>query len=120
MAYALGIDLGTSSLKAVLLDDRGNTVATSSADYPLLKPQPSWREQHPDDWWQAVCRTVGECLAGVSSADVGGVALSGQINGAVFVDPQGGLLRPAMIWLDQRSQAECDRGLRSARAPLVH
>jgi xylulokinase len=109
MAYALGIDLGTSSLKAVLLDDQGSTVVTASADYPLLKPQPSWREQNPQDWWEALCQAVGEVLAGISNADVHGVAVSGQINGAVFVNPQGQLLRPAMIWLDQRAQAECDQ-----------
>ena len=109
MAYAIGIDLGTSSLKAVLLDDQGSTVAASSAGYPLLKPQPTWREQNPAEWWDALCRAVGECLESVSSTEVRGVALSGQINGAVFVDRQGDLLRPAMIWLDQRSQAECDR-----------
>ena len=109
MAHALGIDLGTSGLKAVLLDDEGDTVATASADYPLLKPQASWREQNPQDWWQALCRAVGEILAAIPGAQVRGVALSGQINGAVFVNPQGRLLRPAMIWLDQRAQAECDQ-----------
>ena len=114
MAYAVGIDLGTSSIKVVLLDDQGNTAATASADYPLLKPQPSWREQNPTDWWQALCATVRDVLAGISTSDVQGVALSGQINGAVFVDQRGELLRPAMIWLDQRSQAECDRANESA------
>ena len=109
MAYALGIDLGTSGLKVVLLDDEGDTVSTATAEYPLLKPQPSWREQNPQDWWRALCRAVGEVLEGVEAAAVRAVAVSGQINGAVFVDGNGDLLRPAMIWLDQRSQAECDR-----------
>ncbi len=125
MAYAIGIDLGTSSIKVVLLDDEGKTVGTASADYPLLKPQPSWREQNPADWWQALCRTVRQVLEGISSAEVQGVALSGQINGAVFVDRQGTLLRPAMIWLDQRSQAECERANKRAgelfrRQAVVH
>ena len=109
LAYAVGIDLGTSSIKVVLLNDEGTTVSTSSATYPLIKPQPSWREQNPADWWQALCRTVNEVMVGISSTQVRGVALSGQINGAVFVDRKGELLRSAMIWLDQRSQAECDR-----------
>ena len=109
MAYALGIDLGTSSIKVVLVDDEGRTVGTAGAAYPMLKPRPSWREQEPEDWWKALGQAVQEVLEGISSDQVRGVALSGQINGAVFVDRQGNLLRTAMIWLDQRSQPECDQ-----------
>ena len=76
LAYAVGIDLGTSSIKVVLLNDEGTTVSTSSATYPLIKPQPSWREQNPADWWQALCRTVHEVMVGISSTQVRGVALS--------------------------------------------
>jgi xylulokinase len=110
MAYALGIDLGTSSIKVVLLNDDGEITATASADYPLLKPKPGWVEQNPEDWWQALCEAVQSVLRGakVQATAIRSVALSGQINGAVFVDNQGRLLRPAMIWLDHRSQAECD------------
>ncbi len=112
MSYILGIDLGTSGIKAVLVGDEGGIAATSSAAYPLLKPRPRWVEQNPEDWWQALCRAVRAVLeeAGISGPQIRGVALSGQINGAVFVDQQGDLLRNAMIWLDQRSQAECDQG----------
>ncbi|MCZ6680471.1 MAG: xylulokinase [Candidatus Poribacteria bacterium] len=112
MEYALGIDLGTGSTKVVLLDSDGEIVATASADYPLLKPHPGWVEQNPDDWWQALCQTVQAVLreAEIPNTAVRSVALSGQINGAVFVDGRGSPLRPALIWLDHRSQAECDWG----------
>ena len=112
MSYVLGIDLGTSGIKVVLVGQEGGIAATSSAAYPLLKPRPSWVEQNPEDWWQALCKAVRAVLeeAGIAALQIRGVALSGQINGAVFVDRQGELLRNAMIWLDQRSQDECNQG----------
>lgn len=78
MTYAIGIDLGINSLKAVLLDDQGNTVAASCAGYPLLKLQPTWREQNPDEWWDALCRTAGECLESIYSTDVRGALRANQ------------------------------------------
>ena len=112
MAYALGIDLGTGSTKVVLLNGEGEIAATASADYPLRKPKPGWVEQCPEDWWQALCQSVQEVLGKtrISNTAVRSVALSGQINGAIFVDRHGMPLRDALIWLDHRSQAECDWG----------
>lgn len=90
-------------------------VAAASASYPLLTPQPGWVEQDPGAWWQAVCHVVHEVFRhlaarrpGFSPREIQGVALSGQMNGAVFVDGDGEPLRPAILWLDHRSQAECD------------
>jgi xylulokinase len=110
MPYALGIDLGTSSIKAVLLDSDGDIRATASADYPLLKPKPGWVEQNPADWWDALCQASQNVIrkSGISNTEIRGVAISGQINGAVFVDLRGEFLRNAIIWLDHRSQTECD------------
>jgi xylulokinase len=110
MPYALGVDLGTSSTKALLLNGEGRVVATASASYPLLKPQLGWVEQDPEDWRHALCRVVQGvlCEAGISSTQVRSIALSGQINGAVFIDRRGEPLRAALIWLDHRAQAECD------------
>ncbi|HIE50838.1 MAG TPA: xylulokinase, partial [Armatimonadetes bacterium] len=110
MAYVLGIDLGTSSTKTLLLSEDGRTVAKATADYPLSTPQPNWVEQDPAAWWEAVCSTVRQVLAAWSGnpRDIAGVGLSGQMNGAVFLNAQGRPLRPAILWLDHRSVAECE------------
>lgn len=110
MPLALGIDLGTSSTKTMLMDEAGKVVATASASYSLQTPQPAWVEQQPDDWWQAVRQTIRQVVQALraSSRDITGIALSGQMNGAVFVDGAGRPLRPAILWLDGRSQRECD------------
>jgi xylulokinase len=112
MACALGIDLGTSSTKAVLLDEEGQIRGRGSAGYPLYKPQPGWVEQEPEEWWQALGQAVRQALAqgGIAGGEIRGVGLAGQLNGAVFLDGRGRVLRPAPLWLDHRSQAECDWG----------
>ena len=115
MALVMGIDLGTSSTKTVLMDDEGHVVAMASADYPLLTPHAGWVEQNPSDWWRAVCDTTRQGIRNLMSQqpshsvhDIKGLSLSGQMNGAVFVDASGDPLRPALLWLDHRSQRECD------------
>jgi xylulokinase len=116
MSFVLGIDLGTSSTKTVLLDENGNVVAHTSASYPLLTPQPHWVEQHPADWWRAVCETIRAVLADspIRPLAVSAVSLSGQMNGAAFVDAHGNPLRPAPLWLDGRSTRECDEAQEKA------
>ena len=86
MRYALGIDLGTGSTKAVLLDEAGELIARGQAEYPLYKPHPRWVEQDPEDWWRGLCAAARQALAAVDPAQVACVGLSGQINGAVFVN----------------------------------
>lgn len=110
MAYLLGIDIGTSGTKTILIDETGAVVARSTAEYPLYTPRPQWSEQSPADWWEATCTTVREVLAesGVAPADIRGVGLSGQMHGAVFLDGDNEVLRRAILWNDQRTQAECD------------
>jgi len=111
MPLALGIDIGTSSVKAVLVDEAGQIVARAvSREYPLLTPRPQWVEQNPLDWWQATCETTRQILKQSSRhpSEVAGVGLSGQMNGAVYVDRQGQPLGPAPIWLDHRSVSECE------------
>lgn len=108
MRYVLGVDIGTGSAKAVLLDEAGQLVGRGTADYPLHKPHPGWVEQDGEDWWRGLCASARQTLAGVDSAQVACVGLSGQLNGAVFVDAEGRPLRQVPIWLDHRSQAECD------------
>ena len=108
MRYVLGVDLGTGSAKAVLLDETGQLLGRGTAEYPLSKPHPGWVEQDPDDWWRGLCSSVREAIAGVDPEEVASVALSGQLNGAVFVDAKGCPQRMVPIWLDHRSQKECD------------
>ena len=89
MRYALGIDLGTGSTKAVLIDEAGDLVGRGQAEYPLYKPHPGWVEQDPEDWWQGLCASARQAIADIDPAQVACVGLSGQINGAVFVDGAG-------------------------------
>lgn len=117
MALLLGIDVGTSATKAVLSDSRGRVVATASAPHPISRPHPGWSEQDPQDWWSASITAIRQVLAscGTPSSAVAGVGLSGQMHGSVFLGrdaaSSGGRearpLRPALLWNDQRTSAEC-------------
>jgi xylulokinase len=109
MTYLLGIDVGTSGCKAVLVDDHGAVVATATRDYPLHTPRAAWAEQDPADWWRATCETIGAALdtASVHPDDVASVGLTGQMHGLVLLDTAGAVLRPAILWNDQRSAAQC-------------
>ncbi len=110
MAYYLGLDVGTSGTKALLITEAGRVAASDTAEYPLYTPRPQWAEQDPVDWWRAVVQTTKNVLemAGVSGEEVAGVGLSGQMHGSVFLDKDNNVLRPALLWCDQRTQAECD------------
>jgi xylulokinase len=108
MQTLLGLDLGTSGVKALLLTPGGQTVATATRDYPLHHPQPGWAEQDPADWWQATVAAMRACLEAAPGAAVVGVGISGQMHGAVLLDDTRQVVRPCIIWADQRTQAECD------------
>ncbi len=110
MSCYLGIDVGTSGTKTLLIDDKGRVLAEANADYPLHQPKPGWTEQNPDDWWQATVKTVREVLqkSGVKKEDVKAIGLSGQMHGSVFLDKRDQVIRPALLWNDQRTAAECD------------
>jgi xylulokinase len=109
MAYLLGIDIGTSGTKTVLFDLAGDTIASATVEYPMYQPHIGWAEQDPKDWWQATCRSVAQVVAesGVDPADIKGLGLSGQMHGMVLLDKNGEVLRPSIIWCDQRTVAEC-------------
>ncbi|MFO0951318.1 MAG: xylulokinase [Isosphaeraceae bacterium] len=109
MSITLGIDIGTSGTKTLAIDETGRVVASSSAEYPCDHPRPGWSEQDPELWWQATAKTVRDVLAkgGLAPADVKGVGLSGQMHGSVFLDAAGQVIRPALLWNDQRTAAEC-------------
>ena len=103
---ALGIDVGTSALKGVLVAADGTIVATASADYPLATPRPGWSEQDPELWW-AACGRVCRELATTPGVTIAAVGLSGQMHGSVFLDRHGAAFRPALLWNDARTGAEC-------------
>lgn len=109
MAYLLGVDVGTSGTKALLIDESGKVVARAVSEYPLYTPKPLWAEQEPADWWRATCESIPEVLrqAGITGEQVQGVGLSGQMHGSVFLDEDNQVIRPAILWCDQRTAAEC-------------
>ena len=104
----LGIDVGTSGLKAVLLDAAGGTVDEASASYPLRTPRPGWTEQDPEDWWTATREALGTLWArGHAAGQIAAVGLTGQMHSLVLLDEAGAVLAPAILWSDQRTAAEC-------------
>lgn len=112
MNCLLGIDVGTSGVKALLLSEAGDVVGSESVPYPLLTPRPGWAEQHPEEWWRATVAAVRSCLervrsTGVEPPEVLAVGLSGQMHSSVFLDDTGHVLRPAILWCDQRTESEC-------------
>lgn len=105
MEYILGIDLGTSGVKAALFDLNGVPVASESEDYPLLRPRDNWAEQEPDVWWNATVRAVSRLTS--CGRDIAAVGLSGQMHGLVMLDGNGTVIRPAILWCDGRTGAQC-------------
>ena len=106
-----GIDLGTSGTKALVLRADGTIVAHSTRKYETKIPRPSWTEQNPSDWWNATRGAVSEVLQadGVHASQIEGIGLTGQMHGLVPLDSQGAVLRPVILWNDQRTRAACDR-----------
>src|SRR4051795_4083486 len=102
----IGIDVGTSATKGVLVAEDGRVLASATSAYPLLTPQPGWTEQHPEDWWRAATDVLRQ-LTATPDVEVVAVGLSGQMHGSVFLDRDGRVLRPALLWNDARTGAEC-------------
>ncbi len=109
MGVFLGIDVGTSGTKTLALKDDGTIISSATVEYPLSTPKPGWSEQAPADWWQAVVASVGQVLkkGKIKPAGVAGIGLSGQMHGSVFLDRRNQVIRPAILWNDQRTVAEC-------------
>ncbi len=108
MQTLMGIDLGTSGVKALLVTPAGQVVASATREYPLRHPQLGWAEQDPAEWWAATVAALRACLDAAPGAQVAGVGISGQMHGAVLLGADMQVLRPCIIWADQRCQAECD------------
>jgi xylulokinase len=109
MAYLLGIDVGTSSAKAVLMRESGDVVAIAAPEYAFATPRPLWAESDPDDWWQATVQAIRELfeVSGVDAGEIAGVGLTGQMHGLVLLDGSGEVLRPCIMWNDQRTAVQC-------------
>lgn len=108
MKHLLGIDIGTSSVKAVLFDvEKTRITAAASQEYPIHKPLPDRAEQNPDDWWNATITVVRQVMTNIKAESVVGIGFSGQMHGTVLVDAAGKPVHPAIIWADQRSSMEC-------------
>ncbi|HEX7195491.1 MAG TPA: xylulokinase [Candidatus Limnocylindria bacterium] len=110
MGHVLGIDVSTSATKAVLLGENGAVLGIGLAQYPVEVPRPQWSEQDPRLWWDGSVAAIRSVLAstGVRGEDVVGIGLTGQMHGAVVLDAADAVLRPAILWNDQRTGAECD------------
>ena len=108
MAYTIGIDLGTSASKFLLVDEAGRVLNTVTKEYPLSFPRPGWSEQDPAHWWQACLAGVPELLAGFDAKQVAGIGVGGQMHGLVALDAAGNVLRPAILWNDGRTAAQVD------------
>ncbi len=110
MALYIGIDIGTSGTKSLLIDEAGTILAEAAAEYPVHMPKPLWTEQDPEDWWTAVKKTVRAVvkIGKAKKGDVQAIGLSGQMHGSVFLNAKGNVIRPALLWNDQRTAKECD------------
>ena len=106
----LGIDVGTSGVKLILLEADGRILANITREYPVSSPYPMWSEQDPEDWWQATCDAIGSALsqASIKPFQIKGIALSGQMVGLVALDKDGQVIRPCIMWNDQRSAKETE------------
>ena len=106
MTVLFGIDVGTTATKGLAVDPAGVVLARAEAEYPLSTPRPGWAEQDPEDWWRATQTVLDQLTA--AAGEPAGIGLSGQMHGLVALDASNKVLRPAILWNDQRTQAECD------------
>ncbi len=110
MEIYLGIDISTTSTKTIAIDPTGKILAVASSEYSFQTPLPLWSEQDPELWWQAVKVSIRACMqkTGLKPATVKGIGLTGQMHGLVILDENGSVLRPSILWNDQRTQRQCD------------
>ena len=112
MTHVLGIDIGTTGVKALLVSEKGDVTASATVDYPLLTPRPNWAEQNPQTWWEATVSATQACLEEARATTgkrlgVAALGFSGQMHSSVFLDSHGGMLCPAILWCDQRTAPRC-------------
>lgn len=106
MAVLVGLDVGTSGTRAVAVDGRGALLAEATSLYEPDSPRPGWSEQRPEDWWQAAREVLAAVAAG-AGGEILGLGIAGQMHGSVFLDAAGEVIRPALLWNDQRTESDC-------------
>ncbi|MGN0370494.1 MAG: xylulokinase [Butyrivibrio sp.] len=104
----IGVDLGTSAVKLLLMDSEGQIINIVSREYPLYFPHPGWSEQHPEDWFSNTMEGIKELIADVDKSQVAGISFGGQMHGLVILDENDEVIRPAILWNDGRTTEECD------------
>ena len=98
--YFIGVDLGTSAVKLLLMDEEGKIVNIVSREYPLYFPHPGWSEQKPEDWWEQSKEGIRELVKDVDKSQVAGISFGGQMHGLVILDENDNVIRPAILWND--------------------
>lgn len=109
MDYLLGLDIGTSGVKALLISVEGKIISTKTVSYPLTTPHSGWAEQSPHDWWEATVEVIKETVSNnlIDSTQIKGISLSGQMHSSVFLDEKMEVIRPAILWSDTRTSEQC-------------
>ena len=108
MGVLVGLDVGTTGTRGLAIDEAGEVLAEASAEYPLHTPRPGWTEQDPKDWWEAT-KTILGAIADQADDEIVGIGLAGQMHGSVFLDAEGEVIRPALLWNDQRTERQCEK-----------
>ncbi|MFW6270232.1 MAG: xylulokinase [Bacillota bacterium] len=110
MDYLLGLDIGTSGVKAILISVAGDIITTNTRSYPLSTPRAGWAEQNPEDWWQATQNVIQDVLtdSGIKAEELKGISFSGQMHSSVFLDENMEVIRPAILWSDTRTSRQCE------------
>jgi xylulokinase len=110
MSFFIGIDVSTTATKTLLMDDRGKVIAVASIEYDFDTPHPLWSEQNPDLWWKGTVVGIRQVLSEseIDPSSVRGIGLTGQMHGLVLLDEKGQVIRPAILWNDQRTGDQCD------------
>ncbi|HQN02118.1 MAG TPA: xylulokinase, partial [Candidatus Hydrogenedentes bacterium] len=104
----IGVDVGTSGTKAIAINMKGELLASAHREYPLHSPKPNWAEQNPENWRVAALEVLTELASNVTPTTIAAIGLTGQMHGSVFLDARNQVLRPALLWCDQRTAPQCD------------
>ncbi|MBE9541684.1 MAG: xylulokinase, partial [Proteobacteria bacterium] len=111
MEYLLGLDIGTSGVKTLLISLEGKIISSKTVSYPLKTPHPGWAEQSPYDWWEATLKVIEEVVSSIhiDSTQIKGISLSGQMHSSVFLNEKMEVIRPAILWSDTRTTEQCGK-----------
>jgi len=110
MSYLVGLDVSTTGATALLIDEQGDVLGSENVEYPMYTPRPQWAEQDPEEWWQATVKAVRGLFnqVDIDRSEISGIGLTGQMHGMVMLDASGKVLRPCIMWNDQRTAEQCD------------